>query len=109
MPIDRRISQLLKTLKGELYHDKLWELSQEFEALAQDRVETLPFFVLQSVCIRLARELDDEPVTFERFQALTDGIAEQISAILRRLNKGTDVAALENLVATLFKNLALSK
>jgi hypothetical protein len=107
MPADNRISQLLEALKGDLYQDKLESLVREFEALAQDRGETLVFFVLKNVCQRLADALEGEAVTAERFYELTTGIGEQISDILQHLHEGTDVAKLNILVATLYRNLGL--
>jgi hypothetical protein len=53
MPPDDRISRLLNALSGGLSQEKLESLSSEFNSLAQDRAETLVFFVLQNVCQRL--------------------------------------------------------
>ena len=47
MPDDDRISRLLNALSGELSQEKLERLSREFNALPQDRADTLRFFVLQ--------------------------------------------------------------
>jgi hypothetical protein len=108
MPADDRISRLLELLRGDLHQEKLESLSREFEALAQDRAETLVFFVLQNVCQRLASVLEGEAVSLERFSELTAGIAEQISGILQHLREeAADVDRLERLVATLFQNLGL--
>jgi hypothetical protein len=108
MPADDRISRLLDLLRGDLHQEKLESLSREFEALAQDRAETLVFFVLQNVCQRLVSALEDEAVSLERFSELTAGIAEQISNILHHLHDGAaNVDKLECLVATLFRNLGL--
>ena len=104
MPADDRISRLLNTLSGELSQEKLESLSREFNALAQDRAETLVFFVLQNVCQRLASALEGEAVSVERFEELTAGIAD----ILRDLEQGNaGIAKLEPLVTTLFRNLGL--
>jgi 3-methyladenine DNA glycosylase/8-oxoguanine DNA glycosylase len=108
MPGDDRISPLLSALSGGLSQDKLELLSREFSSLAQDRAETLVFFVLQNVCQRLASALEGEAVSVERFQELTAGIADQIGDILRDVQQGNaDVAKLEALVVTLFRNLGL--
>lgn len=108
MPADDRISALLDALSGELSQEKLESLSREFNALAQDRAETLVFFVLQNVCQRLASALEGEAVSVERFQELTAGIADQIADILRDVQRGNaGVSKLEPLVTTLFQNLAL--
>ena len=108
MPAEDRISALLETLSGELSEKKLDSLSREFNSLAQDRRQTLAFFVLQHVCQRLASALEGEAVSLERFHELTAGIADQIADILRDLQKGNSgVAKLEPLVTTLFRNLGL--
>lgn len=75
MPDDTRISQLLEALKGDLSQEKLESLSKELNSLAQDRAETLVFFVLQNVCQRLASALEGEAVLVERLEELTNGIA----------------------------------
>jgi hypothetical protein len=99
---------LLNALSGELSQEKLESLSREFNSLAQDRAETLVFFVLQNVCQRLASALEGEAVHVERFDELTAGIADQISNILRDLQQGNrDIAKLELLVTSLFRNLGL--
>jgi len=103
-----RISRSLNALSGELSQEKLELLSEEFNSLAQDRAETLVFFVLQNVCQRLASALEGEAVSVERFQELTAGIADQIANILRDVQQGNaDVGKLEALVPTLFRNLGL--
>ena len=108
MPGNDRISPLLSALSGGLSQDKLELLSREFSSLAQDRAETLVFFVLQNVCQRLASALEGEAVSVERFQELTAGIADQIANILRDVQQGNaDVGKLEALVTTLFRNLGL--
>jgi hypothetical protein len=108
MPADDRISRLLDALSGGLSQEKLESLSSEFNSLAQDRAETLVFFVLQNVCQRLASALEAEAVSVERFEELTAGIADQIAVILRDLQQGKrDVAKLEGLVASLLRNLGL--
>ena len=108
MPPDGRILRLLDALQGELSQQKLELLGREFNSLAQDRAETLVFFVLQKVCQRLASALEGEAVCVERFQELTAGIADQIADILRDVQQGNaGVAKLEPLVVTLFKNLGL--
>ena len=108
MPDNDRISPLLSALSGGLSQEKLELLGREFNSLAQDRAETLVFFVLQNVCQRLASALEGEAVSVERFQELTAGIADQIANILRDVQQGNaDVAKLEALVVTLFRNLGL--
>ena len=76
MPGNDRISPLLSALSGGLSQEKLELLSREFNSLAQDRAETLVFFVLQNVCLRLVSALEGEAVSVERFQELTGGIAD---------------------------------
>jgi hypothetical protein len=108
MPAEDRISALLDRLSGELSQEKLESLSREFNSLAQDRPQTLVFFVLQNVCQRLASALEGEAVSIERFEELTAGIADQIADVLRALQQGNaGVAKLEPLVTTLFRNLGL--
>jgi hypothetical protein len=108
MPADDRILRLLDALQGELSQEKLESLTREFNSLAQDRAETLVFFVLQKVCERLASALEGEGVSVERFEELTAGIADQIADILRDLQQGkAAMAKLEPLVFTLFRNLGL--
>jgi hypothetical protein len=108
MPQNNRIRRLLDLLPGDLSQDKLDTLSREFDALAQDSAEVLPFFVLHNVCRRLSAAMDGEAVSLPRFHELTAGIAEEIRAILETLEQGKPVDAdLEKLVATLFQNLAL--
>jgi len=103
-----RISALLDRLSGELSEEKLESLSREFNSLAQDRRDTLVFFVLKNVCQRLASALEGEAVSVERFEELTVGIADQIADILRDLQQGNAGGAkLEPLVTTLFRNLGL--
>src|SRR6266481_6952703 len=108
MPGNDRVSRLLSALSGGLSQDKLELLSGEFSSLAQDRAETLVFFVLQNVCQRLASALEGEAVSVDRFEELTAGIADQIADILRDLQQGNAVIGkLEPLVITLFQNLGL--
>jgi hypothetical protein len=108
MPSDDRISRSLNELSGELSQEKLESLSKEFNSLAQDRAETLVFFVLQNVCLRLASALEGEAVSVDRFEELAAGIAGQIADILRDLQQGkAAMAKLEPLVITLFQNLGL--
>ena len=108
MPGNDRISALLSAVSGALSQEKLELLSREFNSLAQDRAETLVFFVLQNVCQRLAAALEGEAVSVERFQELTAGIADQIADILRDIQQGNaNAAKLEALVVTLFRNLGL--
>ena len=108
MPPDGRISRLLDALSAGLSQEKLESLGREFNSLAQDRAETLVFFVLQNVCQRLASALEGEAVSVERFQEVTAGIADQIADILRDVQQGdAGVAKLEPLVVTLFRNLGL--
>ena len=108
MPTDDRISALLSTLSGELSQQKLESLSKEFNSLAQDRAETLIFFVLYNVCLRLSSALEGEAVPFDRFRELTAGIADQIRDILRDVQQGNACFdKLERLVGTLFRNLGL--
>ena len=64
--------------------------------------------MLQHVCQLLASALEGEAVFVERFNELTAGIADQIADILRDVEQGnTDVAKLELLVGSLFRNLGL--
>lgn len=108
MPNDPRISRLLELLRGPLSQDKLDALTREFEALAQDRADTLVFFVLQNVSRRLASALEGEAVDFTRFEELTAGMAHGFRGILLGLQQGRAVTAeLEALVVTLFQNLGL--
>ena len=108
MPANNRIRRLLDLLPGALSQDKLDTLSREFDALAQDSAEVLPFFVLHHVCRRLSAAMEGEAVAISRFHELTGGIAEQIALILETLEQGRPVDAdLEKLVAALFQNLAL--
>ena len=108
MPGNDRISPLLSALSGGLSQEKLELLSREFNSLAQDRAETLVFFVLQKVCERLASALEGEGISAERFEELTAGIADQVADILRDVQQGNaGVAKLEPLVVTLFRNLGL--
>jgi len=56
----------------------------------------------------LASALEGEGVSADHFEELTAGIADQIADILRDLQQGkADVAKLEPLVITLFRNLGL--
>jgi hypothetical protein len=104
MPANDRISRLLDALRNGLSQKKLESLSKELNSLAQDRAETLLFFVLQNVCQRLASALEGEAVSVERFEELTAGIADQIADILRDLQQGNSgIAKLEPLVTTLFE------
>ena len=57
MPADERISRSLDILSADLSQDRLEILTTEFDALAQDRSETLVFFVLKNVCQPLASAL----------------------------------------------------
>ena len=108
MPGNNRNRRLLELLSGGLSQDTLDTLSREFDSLAQDSAEVLPFFVLYHVCRRLSAAMDGEAVSISRFHELTAGIAEQIAAILETLEAGRPVnAMLEKLVGTLFQNLAL--
>jgi hypothetical protein len=108
MPADDRISRLLDSLSSGLSQEKLESLGKEFNSLAQDRAESLVFFVLENVCERLASALEGEAVSVEVFDQLTSGIAEQIADILRDVQQGDrDVAKLDHLVATLFRNQGL--
>jgi translation initiation factor 2B subunit (eIF-2B alpha/beta/delta family) len=108
MPRDNQIPQLLERLSGPLSQDKLESLSKEFQSLTQDRAETLTFFVLENVCRTLARTLEGEAVSVQRFHDLTNGIAEEIKDVLRAVQNATqDVEKLQSLVGLLFRNLAL--
>ena len=108
MPPDDRILRLVDALSGELNQQKLESLGREFNSLAQDRTESSVFFVLQNFCQSLASALECEAVPVERFEELTAGIAEQITDILRDLQRrNRDLAKLDHLVATLFRNLGL--
>jgi len=60
------------------------------------------------VCQRLASALEGEAVSVERFEELTLGIVDQIQEILHDVQRGsTSFNKLEELVATLFRNLGL--
>ena len=108
MPADDRISRLLDTLSNPLSQNTLELLSREFDSLAQDRSETLAFFVLHNVSARLASEMEGEAVTAERFEDLTREVAPQIADILLNVQRGKPAfEALEQLVSTLFRNLGL--
>jgi hypothetical protein len=108
MPENNRIRRLLDLLSGDLSQAKLDTLSREFDALAQDSAEVLPFFVFHHVCRRVSAAMEGEAVTLAKLHELTAGIAAQIASILETLERGKLVdAALEKLVATLFQNLAL--
>ncbi len=93
MPDDPRILRLLELLSGSLSQDKLEVLTREFEALAQDRNDTLVFFVLQHVAQRLASALEGEAVDHARFVELTAGMADGFSGILVGLQHGRTVTA----------------
>jgi hypothetical protein len=97
MPAEDRISALLETLSGELSEKKLDSLSREFNSLAQDRRQTLAFFVLQHVCQRLASALEGEAVSLERFHELTAGIADQIADIFAISSREMPVSPSSNL------------
>ena len=108
MPQNNRIRRLLDLLPGDLSQDKLDTLSREFDALAQDSAEVLPFFVLHHVCRRLSAAMDGEAVSISRFHELPAGIAEQIAMILGKVAQAKPLDAdLEKLVSTMFQNLAL--
>ena len=108
MPQNNRIRRLLDLLPGDLSQDKLDTLSREFDALAQDSAEVLPFFVLHYVCRRLSSAMDGEAVSISRFHELTAGIAEQIAMILETVERVKPLEPdLEKLVSTMFQNLAL--
>jgi hypothetical protein len=91
MPAEDRISALVERLSGELSLQKLESLSREFDSLAQDRPETLVFFVLRSVCLRLATALEGEGVSVERHRELTAEIADQIRDILRDVQEQENI------------------
>ena len=108
MPPEDRISALLETLLGELSEEKLESLSREFNSLAQDRRDTLVFFVLQNVCQRLASALEGKAVSIDRHRELTAGIGHQIEDILRDVQQGVlNTDKLERLVVSLYRNLGL--
>jgi len=98
-------------LEGELSQEKLERLGRDFDALCQDGdvPHVAVFFVLQNVCNRLACALDGEAVSADRFYELTDGIADQISSILKSIEEDTEISLseLELIISTLIKNLAL--
>jgi hypothetical protein len=99
---------LLEILSGDLSQERLEWLAREFETLAQDRSQTLVFFVLQHACQRLAADLEGEAVFIERFQDLVAGVADQIADILRDLHQGNvSVEKLERLVILMYRNLGL--
>lgn len=108
MPAEDRILALLETLSGELSEEKLELLSRKFNSLAQDRRDTLVFFVLQNVCQRLASALEGEAVSIDRHRELTAGIGHQIADILRDVQQGdVNTDKLEGLVISLYRNLGL--
>lgn len=108
MPNDPRVSRLLERLRGPLSLEKLEWLAREFEGLAQDRRDTLPFFVLQNVSQRLASALEGEAVDHTRFEALTAGMADGFRDIVLGIQQRRMVTGeLEQLVVTLFQNLGL--
>jgi hypothetical protein len=108
MPDDRPISQLFEALEAELSQVRLEWLAKEFEALAQDRPQTLVFFVLQHVCQRLVSALEGEAVSIDRHRELTAGIGHQIEDILRDVQQGVlNTDKLERLVVSLYRNLGL--
>jgi hypothetical protein len=99
---------LLDGLSGELSEEKLESLGREFNSLAQDRAETLVFFVLENVCLRLASALEGDGVSVDRHRELTIGIANQIQEILRSVQQGSaNVEQLQRLVVSLYRNLGL--
>jgi hypothetical protein len=108
MPDDNRLSRLIDALSGALSQEKLEFLATEFEGLAQDRPQTLTFFVLQHVCQRPASALEGEAVSVERFEELTSGVADHIREILVEVEQGiARFDKLDRLVAMLFENLGL--
>ncbi|MBA2272215.1 MAG: ASCH domain-containing protein [Chthoniobacterales bacterium] len=108
MPDDPRISQLLDRLSGPLSLDTLEALTKEFDSLAQDRADTLPFFVLQNVCQRLASALEGEAVDPKRFEELTAGMLDGFRDIVVGIQQHREITRdLEQLVVKLFQNLGL--
>ena len=108
MPDDRLTSQLFEALEAELSQVRLEWLAKEFEALAQDRPQTLVFFVLQHVCQRLVSALEGEAVSVDRHRELTAGIADQIREILRQVQQGNlAMEKLNRLVILMYQNLGL--
>lgn len=108
MPQNNRIRRLLDLLPGDLSQDKLDTLSREFDALAQDRAEALPFFVLHHVCRRLSDAMDGEAISISRSRELTADVAAQIAGVLETIEQGgSKDAKLEGLVAIMFRNLGL--
>ncbi len=108
MPDNDPIARLLRSLSAGLSQQKLEELAREFNALAQDRSETLAFFVLANICQRLASALEGEAVSMNRFGELTADISQQIKDVLDDIETNQNVNSnLEMLVATLFRNLGL--
>lgn len=108
MPANDPIPPLLDALSGGLSQEKLESLSREFHGLAQDRAETLIFFVLENVCRNLASALEGEAVSVDRFNELTAGIADQMGDLLRDIQQGrADFSKLELLVSSLLRNLGL--
>ena len=102
------IPRLLSILSGELSQEKLESLGKEFNGLAQDRPETLVFFVPEHVCQRLASALEGEAVFLDRFRELTADISKQIEDVLRHIQRNeSTLDSLERLVKTLFRNLGL--
>ncbi len=108
MPANDPIPRLLSVLSGGLSQEKLESPGREFNALGQDRLETLVFFVLENICQRPASALEGEAVSLERFQELTADISKQIEDILHHVERGeTAFGSLERLITTLFRNLGL--
>jgi hypothetical protein len=103
-----QISRLLSALSGKHNQRKLKSLGREFNSRVHDRTESAVFFVLQNVFDRLANALEGEAVSVERFEKLTAGIANQIADIPSSVQQGNrNIATLDRLVATLFRNLRL--
>ncbi|MEO5717318.1 MAG: hypothetical protein ABIR29_01965 [Chthoniobacterales bacterium] len=108
MPDNDPIRRLLNSLSEELSQQRLEHLAREFNALAQDRSETLVFFVLTNICQRLASALEGEAVTVDRFGEFTADISQQFRDVLGDIQTHQSVNSnLERLVATLFRNLGL--
>jgi len=106
MPDDPRISRLFERLSGPVSLEMFESLTKDFDGLAQDRAETLAFFVMQNVCQRLASALEGEAADYSRFEELTSGIADGLRDIILGIRQDRIVTSeLEQLVVKLIQNL----
>ena len=108
--VRERIASLRSLISKGLFQDNLSPIIQHCGALVQDSPHTLVFFTLKHIFIELDQALDTEKaVEISMFNALTQGIAEQTSLILEKLERGGSIepSVLERLVSTHISNLAL--